>query len=165
MSNKQWYVVYTTPKGEKKAEARLQEKGIETFLPLQETVRQWSDRKKKVQSPLFTSYLFVQIDLIHDKYPVLETYGVVRFVNYLGKPAIVREEEIEAIRYLLKNYTELEAESLQPGQRVQVKSGAFEGQQGVIQQMENGYLVLELDSIGQRLKAKIPYGQVKKHGK
>jgi len=162
MSNKQWYVVYTKPRGEKKAELRLQEQGIETFLPLQETLRQWSDRKKKVQVPLFTSYLFVHINLKYDHLPVLQTYGVVRFVYHLGKPAVVRDEEIAAVRYMLENYTELEAESLQPGQEVEVKSGTFAGQQGIIQEMKNGYLLLELESIGQRLKAKIPIDRVKK---
>jgi len=162
MSNKQWYVVYTNPRGEKKAELRLQEKGIETFLPLQEVVKQWSDRKKKIQVPLFNSYLFVHIDLKKEHLSVLQTYGVVRFVRDLGAPAVVRDAEIEAVRYLLQNYIELSAESLEPGQQVEVKSGSFQGQQGMIREVRNGYLVLELESIGQRLRAKMPYDRVKK---
>jgi len=65
---KKWYVVYTTPRGEKKANHRLEEKGIETYLPLRKTIRQWSDRKKKIEVPLFTSYLFVYVDLVHGTY-------------------------------------------------------------------------------------------------
>ncbi|MEM1137173.1 MAG: UpxY family transcription antiterminator [Bacteroidota bacterium] len=158
---KTWYVVYTTPKGEKKASQRLEERGIQTYLPLRQTLRQWSDRKKKVAIPLFTSYLFVKIDLVREKYPVLETNGVVAFVKYLGKEAVVREQEIEAIQYMLKNYTEIETRSLQPGQRVQINGGSLKGQSGIIRNMKNNTLVLEMENIGFQMIAKIPVSQVK----
>jgi len=158
---KKWYVVYTTPRGEKKANHRLEEKGIETYLPLRKTIRQWSDRKKKIEVPLFTSYLFVYVDLVHEKYPVLETNGVVAFVKHLGKEAVVRDREIEAIEYLLQNFTEITTESLQPGYRVNIQGGSLKGQSGIIKDIKNNTLTLELENIGFQLVAKIPVEQVK----
>ncbi|UZR95501.1 UpxY family transcription antiterminator [Chondrinema litorale] len=167
--NKKWYVVYTTPRGEKKASQRLEQRGIQTYLPVRETIRQWSDRKKKVLLPLFTSYLFVNIDLVHDKYSVLETNGVVAFVKYLGSEAVVRDEEIDAIKYMLKNYTEIETSSIQvggkktlePGQRVEIQGGTLKGQSGIIKNLKNNTLVLELENIGFQMIAKIPVEQVR----
>ena len=171
--NKKWYVVYTTPRGEKKASQRLEERGIQTYLPLRETIRQWSDRKKKVTLPLFTSYLFVKVDLVFDKYSVLETNGVVAFVKYLGNEAIVREEEIDAIKYMLKNYTEIETHSiqtgsrdsnllnLQPGQKVNIQGGSLKGQSGIVRNLKNNTLILELENIGFQMIAKIPVNQVR----
>jgi len=161
---KKWYVVYTTPRGEKKASQRLEEKGIETYLPLRKTIRQWSDRKKKIAVPLFTSYLFVHVNLVHEKYPVLETYGVVSFVRYLGKEAVVRDSEIEAIEYMLQNFTEIQTQSLQPGQRVNIQGGSLKGQTGVVRDLKNNTLTLELENIGYQLVAKIPVDQVKLQG-
>ncbi|MBX2842510.1 MAG: UpxY family transcription antiterminator, partial [Flammeovirgaceae bacterium] len=142
--DKQWYVIYTKPKNEKKVNQRLVDKNIQTFLPLQKTLRQWSDRKKKVEVPVFSSYLFVRID-IKNKYDVLETYGVVRFVNYLGKPAIVREHEIEAIQFLLNNYTEIKAESLSIGSRLEIKAGALKGNTGIVVKHKNGSVSLAME--------------------
>ncbi|MBT31286.1 MAG: antitermination protein NusG [Thalassobius sp.] len=167
--NKKWYVVYTTPRGEKKTSQRLEQRGIQTYLPVRETIRQWSDRKKKVVLPLFTSYLFVNVDLVFDKYSVLETAGVLAFVKYLGNEAIVREEEIDAIKYMLKNYTEIETSSIQiggekklePGQRVDIQGGTLKGQSGIIKNLKNNTLVLELENIGFQMIAKIPVEQVR----
>ncbi|WP_020531609.1 UpxY family transcription antiterminator [Flexithrix dorotheae] len=157
--DKQWYVIYTKPKNEKKVNQRLVDKNIQTFLPLQKTLRQWSDRKKKVEIPVFSSYLFVRIDIKH-KYDVLETNGVVRFVNYLGKPAIVREHEIEAIRFLLNNYTEIKAESLAIGSRLEIKAGTLKGNTGIVVKHKNGSVSLALENLGYQLIASIPVNQI-----
>ncbi len=155
-------MVYTAPRSEKKASERLEKNGIESFLPLKQTLRQWSDRKKKVKVPLFTSYLFVRVNLVHEKYKVLETFGVVQYVYHEGQPAVVRDQDIEDIKMLLENYTELEAVTLEPGQRVEIKSGTLGGKSGIIRDTKNGVLTLELENIGYQLIAKIPLKQVKK---
>ena len=92
-----WYVIYTKPKWEKKVAEQLAEAGIDCYCPLITQIRQWSDRKKKVEVPLFNSYVFVQLDE-SERNSVFQSAGVVRYLFWLGKPAIVRHEEIEVIK-------------------------------------------------------------------
>ena len=75
----QWYVVYTLSKHEKKVEKLLERKNIESYLPKRTIIRQWSDRKRKVEAPLFPNYLFVHIHP-REFWKVLSTNGVIRFV-------------------------------------------------------------------------------------
>ncbi|MEN9685553.1 MAG: hypothetical protein RLZZ28_1339, partial [Bacteroidota bacterium] len=99
---KKWYALYTKPRWEKKIYSVLVRKGLESWCPLQKIERQWSDRKKIVEEPLFKSYVFVHIDAA-EKTKVLTTDGVLNFVYYLGKPAVIKTEEIELIKkYLLE---------------------------------------------------------------
>ena len=92
-----WYVVYTKPKWEKKVAEQLNEAGVECYCPLITRMRQWSDRKKKVEVPLFNSYVFVQL-AESDRNSVFISSGVVRYLFWLGKPAIVQDAEIETIK-------------------------------------------------------------------
>ena len=92
-----WYVVYTKPKWEKKVAERLSEIGITTYCPLITKLSQWSDRKKKIQVPLFNSYIFVQIDE-KNRNVIFDIPGAIRYLFWLGKPAIVKEREIELIQ-------------------------------------------------------------------
>jgi transcription antitermination factor NusG len=92
-----WYVVYTKPKWEKKVAERLNEIGVITYCPLVTKISQWSDRKKIVSVPLFNSYIFVQIEE-KNRNRVFEIPGAVRYLFWLGKPATVRNSEIEAIQ-------------------------------------------------------------------
>jgi transcriptional antiterminator RfaH len=153
--SKNWYVVYTTPRAERKTYQRLVDKQIEAFFPEYTTLRQWSDRKKRVTVPLFNSYLFLHLDLAKEKYEVLDTFGVVRFVHYLGQPAVVRDEEIEGIRFMLANYNQIETEALEPGSRVTLTSGAFKGQSGIVEDVRSGTVTLILESVGYRITARI----------
>ena len=77
-----WYALYTKPRAEKKVSSELDFRGFENFLPLQTTIKQWSDRKKKVEIPLFNSYIFVRIDLEKYYYKILEIPGIVKFVKF-----------------------------------------------------------------------------------
>ena len=87
-----WYVVYTKPRWEKKVVEQLNQKGIECYCPLITQVRQWSDRKKKVDVPLFNSYVFVHLEE-SDRNSVFLSSGVVRYLFWLGKLAVVRAIE------------------------------------------------------------------------
>ena len=98
-----WYVLYTKPKWEKKVAEQLNEKGIECYCPLIIKVKQWSDRKKKVEVPLFNSYVFVQIEDAN-RNSVFVSNGVVRYLFWLGKPAIVRDEEIDILKKSLNAF-------------------------------------------------------------
>src|ERR1700680_3793725 len=96
-SIKQWYAIYTRPRWEKKVTERLTRGKIETYCPLINVLKQWADRKKTILEPLFTSYVFVHISDT-ERILVKETDGIINFVHWLGKPAIVRDEEIEVIK-------------------------------------------------------------------
>ncbi|RYE30640.1 MAG: UpxY family transcription antiterminator, partial [Sphingobacteriaceae bacterium] len=97
-----WYPVYTRSRTEKQAFDLLQKKGIEAYLPLQKTLKQWSDRKKWVTEPLFQSYLFVHITP-KQQTEVLMTKGIVRFLYHAGKIANMPDQQIDEIQLLLAN--------------------------------------------------------------
>ena len=95
-----WYAIYTKSRNEKKVALNLQEKGIEVYLPLLKTLKQWSDRKKWVEEPLFRSYLFVRI-LDKNYLEVLQTDGVVRFITFRQERVPVPDQQIEAVKAYL----------------------------------------------------------------
>jgi len=157
--DKKWLVVYTTPRAEKKVYDRLKEQGIETYLPLYTTIRQWSDRKKKVELPLFNSYVFVRVGE-KERFVVLETYGVVRFLYFLKKPAVVRDKEIEAIRQFL-NQTEGLKIKIEVGQKVEIASGPMEGIYGKVVRIGKEKLVLHIEQLSMTLIAEVDRGMVR----
>ena len=138
-----WNVLYTTPRAEKKVYNRLVEMDIETYLPLYKTIRQWSDRKKKVEVPLFNSYIFVRSSE-KQRFEILSVYGVVRYLYYLGKPAIIRQKEIDGIRRFL-NQTEGYKISVEVGDKVEIASGVFEGVFGEVIRVGKGKLVFQIE--------------------
>jgi len=143
-----WFVIYTQPRNEKKVTERLQNIGITAYCPLVTQVRQWSDRKKKVQVPLINSYVFVNIEEKHRK-QVFEVAGVVRYLFWLGKPAVVKEAEIEALRESLKyTMSAVEVRGLQVGDSMQIPSGPFQGKDGLVKQIKKNSLQLVLTELG-----------------
>lgn len=158
-----WYALYTKSRNEKKVADILERKGVEIYCPLQEEVRQWSDRKKKVKMPVFKSYVFVRMnDYKKESVAVLETPGAVRFLWWLGKPGLVRDEEIINIRHFLEQYQGSEMQiDYHRGERVRVAEGPLKEQQGVILDIKNKKAVLYIDSMGIRLTAQLPLGFLK----
>lgn len=152
---KNWYVVYTKPKWEKKVAEKLNEIGIECYCPLIIQIKQWTDRKKKVEVPLFNSYVFVQLEDT-DRNSVFQISGVVRYLFWLGKPAIVRDEEINIIKTSLAapNLSDVSVTSIQVGDRIKLESGAFSNQDAIVQEISNTYYTLVLESLGCVLKIK-----------
>lgn len=151
-----WYVVYTKPKWEKKVAEQLENKGITCYCPLITQVRQWSDRKKKVIVPLFNSYVFVQLP-DSERNAVFQSVGVVRYLFWLGKPAVVRDEEIETIKKWLDpaQANDVSLLSFQVGDAIQLESGPFSSQKAVVQEVTNTHYLLVLESLGCVLKMKI----------
>lgn len=153
---KHWFVIYTKSRSEKKVHSRLQEAGVESYCPLNKVLRQWSDRKKLVEEPLFRSYVFVHIAK-NEQRKVLDIPGVVCFVHWLGKPAIVREKEIEIIRKFLDEYENLEAVPLPgaivPGTRLRVTSGVFMDREAVALKVHRKKVEVMITSIGFKLVA------------
>ena len=150
-----WYVVYTKPRWEKKVAEKLTQIGIECYCPIITQVKQWSDRKKKIEVPLFNSYVFVQLKE-GDRNSVFQIAGVVRYLFWLGKPAIVRDEEIKSIKDSLKasNIAEVSVSSIQVGDRIKLESGAFSNQSAIVQEVSNTHCILVLESLGCVLKIK-----------
>lgn len=148
-----WYVVYTKPKWEKKVAEQLEKLGIACYCPLITQLRQWSDRKKKIIVPLFNSYVFVRLE-DKDRNLVFQSAGAVRYLFWLGKPAIVTDTEIETIKNWLDAPGSFEASvtDIKIGDKITVESGPFAAQKAVVQEINSTHYVLVLESLGCVLK-------------
>ena len=147
--NLNWYAVYVKSRHEKKVVEQLQEKEIQHYLPLKKEVRQWSDRKKLVELPLFTGYVFVKIHPSM-QVPVLETYGTVAFIKFAGKLVPIREEEIDSVKTVEKYGIGLRQENIDFGleDRVRVTSGPCRGLEGyIVHQKKSNRFVVIIDSL------------------
>ena len=151
-----WYAIYTRPRWEKKVNTLLQQKGIESYCPLNKVRRKWSDRIKTVEEPLFKSYVFVRVSE-EQRSAVRTTNGVVNFVYWDGKPAVVRDREIQTIRRFLSEYEAVDVVKLEfePEDRVRVTSGPMMDQEGRILEVKNKIAKVCIDSLGYMLIAHI----------
>lgn len=142
----------------------LERDGVEIYFPLQEEVHQWSDRRKKVKMPVFRSYIFVHMEnYSSESIGVLETPGAVKFLWWMGKPGIVRDNEIEDIRHFLQKYGNSHLHvDYQVGEHVIVSSGPFMEKHGVIVDLQNKKAVLFIESMGAKLSAQLPLSVLKK---
>ena len=151
---KQWYAVYTQPRWEKKVSLQVEKKGIEVYCPQTKVRRKWSDRYKVIEEPLFKSYVFVKITE-DEKSRIRLTDGVVNFVYWLGKPAIIKEAEIEIIKKFLSEYSEVTARAvaIEVGKKVRVKTGVLMDHEGVVVRTYNNRIYVVLESLGYELTA------------
>jgi transcription antitermination factor NusG len=129
-----WFAVQTRPRFEKKIALELQEKGFESYVPLHEARRQWSDRKQLVSLPLFPGYTFVRISAVPDnRVAVLRTNGVMNFVGARGIGSPIPDSEIEAVQTLLKQQVPFKPHPfLKIGQAVRIRGGALDGIKGIL---------------------------------
>lgn len=142
----EWYVLYTTARAEKHVELKLQAEGVETYLPLHKCPRKWSDRVKMVEMPLFSSYIFVYTT--DEKLRTLiRVNGVARIVYYNGKPAVMRQKEIEAIREFVQKAAERECE-FGLSEEVMVACGPLKDISGKIKKIGRKYLILHIEQMG-----------------
>lgn len=160
VTEKNWHALYVASRQEKKVLEKLQKKNIEAYLPILKTMRQWSDRKKWVEMPLLSGYIFIKIDVTqNDK--ALQTPGVVNFVRAEGKIAKVRDVEIERLKQLIELGYQMEVNSTKrsykEGDKIKITSGALKNIEGfVIQNKEGRYIDVLLESIGQSIRVKLP---------
>ncbi|MGD9976317.1 MAG: UpxY family transcription antiterminator [Bacteroidales bacterium] len=157
-----WYAAYTKPRNEKKVYSRLAERGIDVFLPLQKKIKQWSDRKKLVEEPLFRSYIFVRISQ-KDYYSVLNTAGIVRYVTFGGKAAPIPDRQIEQVKQLLVQDVEIEPidETLELGTMVEVKFGGLMGIVGeLVDHAGKKKVIIRIDHVSHSLLVTLPTGYV-----
>jgi len=160
-----WYVIKTNSRAEKKVEERLQMLGFEVFLPLQTSINQWSDRKKKVLTPLISSTLFIH-STESDLRLIYNVPGFHSVLHYQSKPAIARDFEINNLRIILQSDTENQFEettSIETGDLVEVVKGPFQGLIATsIEVNRNHKLIVEIESLGQKFVVHVSKSFVKK---
>ena len=155
-AQKKWYAVYTKPRWEKKVHGLFTERGLVSYCPLNKVRKRWSDRIKLVEELLFKSYVFVQVKE-EDQQKVRMINGVLNFVYWNGKPAIVKEEEIDTIRKFLNEYSDVEVKpmNLQANQAVMVKRGLLMNNTGRIRRLMNNKVEVQIESLGYALVASL----------
>jgi transcription antitermination factor NusG len=154
--NKKWLAIYTRPRWEKKVNLLLQEKGVESYCPLNKVKRKWSDRVKIIEEPLFKSYVFVKVS-DEEKTTVRMTTGVMNFVYWNKKPAIIKEKEILTIKRFLDEYRDVHVYpiELKLNDRVRVTSGSFMDHEGKVLGLRHKIVKVAIDSLGYILVAYI----------
>lgn len=163
--NPNWYAIFTKPRSEKKVYQRMLDQQIEAFLPLVKTVRQWSDRKKTIEIPLISSYVFVYLPE-KDLYQTLPIQGTVNVLKHLGKPAKIRPVEIENLRILSgtgENHQISSSINLSSGDDVEVINGPFMGLIATcLREGKNHRVVVKIDSLGSCFNVNIPLSFLRK---
>lgn len=154
--SRKWLAVYSRPRWEKKVDQLLSAKGIESYCPLNKVRRKWSDRVKVVEEPLFKSYVFVKVNE-ENRAAVRTTPGVINFVYWEGKPAVIKEKEINTIKRFLDEYenVELQPINLKVHQRVKVITGPLMDQEGEVVDLHRKMVKVAIDSLGYVLVAYI----------
>ncbi|MGC2170116.1 MAG: UpxY family transcription antiterminator [Candidatus Sulfotelmatobacter sp.] len=153
-----WYALQTRARHEKMVAQRLQERGVTTFLPTVKQVHRWSDRKKVVELPLFSCYLFARLKPTNvDRLRVLRVDGVFNFVGPRGEGAPIPDSQIEAVRILVEGKLPLSSHPfLKIGQRVRIRSGALDGVEGIlVSRNGDSTLVLSIDAIQRSLAVRV----------
>lgn len=163
--NRRWLVVYTRPRWEKKVDGSLKSEGIRSYCPLKRVINQWSDRKKMVDLPLFSGYVFVWVSE-REEYRVRQTLGVLNFIYYMAKPAVIRDSVIEKIERLIAANTDCEivdAREIAPGDRVRIKSGIFHNQEGTVIKARGKTVLMVFDHLNCALVSSIPAANIILH--
>ena len=160
--NNKWYAIYVRPRWEKKVAEILTRKKIQNYCPLNKVTRQWSDRKKIVQEPLFTSYVFVRVSQFEIT-SLKQVHGVVNVVYWLGKPAIIRDSEIELIKRFLSEHdnVRLEKAPINVDDRVQILSGPLMELEGKVIALKPRTVKIMLPSLGYLMYAAVSIENVK----
>ena len=151
-----WLAIYTRPRWEKKVNRLLTEKGVESYCPLNKVRRKWSDRVKVVEEPLFKSYVFVKVN-DDERTTVRMTPGAINFVYWQGKPAVIKEKEIIAIKRFLNEYENVEVQllDLKVDQRVRITNGTLMDHEGKVLDVRHKTVKVAIDSLGYILVAYI----------
>tara|TARA_R110000868_G_scaffold403465_1_gene680784 strand:+ start:206 stop:712 length:507 start_codon:yes stop_codon:yes gene_type:complete len=151
-----WFVLVIKTNREKQVAEVLEKHGFEIYCPVKKEIRQWSDRKKKVEVPIFQNYLFVRLKEA-DRDTVFITSYIKNYLYWLGKPAIVRDVEIEIIRKWMSDDTicSVKSSHLQKGKLITIEKGAFKNKEATIQEVRKNELKLVLNGLGIVLLAKI----------
>lgn len=158
-----WFAVYTRPRWEKKVAELLTRKSIECYCPLNKVKKQWHDRKKIIHVPLFTSYVFIKGENLN-RTTVLETDGVLNFVHWLRKPAMIRDTEIQAIKDFLLEYDHIQLEKTRVNinDHIRITEGPLVDLYGQVLSISGKTIWVELPSLGYALKVQVQNESVEK---
>ena len=150
-NEKKWYVLYTKPRWEKKVASILEFKNVEQYCPLNKVTKQWSDRIKIVEEPLFKGYVFVCVEE-NKKWDVTKTDGVLNYVYWLGKPAIVKDSDIENIRKFLNEFNDVQIlkkdSSINIKEKVIIKQGLLMNYKGIVMEVIGKSARVKIDELG-----------------
>jgi len=151
-----WYVVYTKTRAEKKTALLLNKMEITCYCPTRREVRQWSDRRKKVDVPVLPSMVLVRIPE-QERVRVFECPLTTRYLFMDGKPAVVKEEEVQALKESLEQGVILEHEvtPLVPGERIDLSEFGFEAQEGTIKYVSSNHVWIVMESLGFVVKLRL----------
>jgi transcription antitermination factor NusG len=159
-----WFALYTRSRFEKKMLITLSDRDVEVFLPMREMLSQWKDRKKKIWTPLFPGYIFVNhMDTPENRFRILNLPGAVRFVGREGRADPIPESQIESVRKFLECSAAVDPfPYMQVGTRVEVIAGPLKGIQGILVE-KRGRLrfVIQVDLIRQAVSVEISASDVK----
>lgn len=160
---KHWLAVYTRPRWEKKVAKQLSHKQVENFCPLNKVVHQWADRKKIVQEPLFTSYVFVRTSE-KEFSCIRETDGVLNFVYWLGKPAVIKNKEIEMLQLFLNDFSNatLEKIDVNVNDEVKIINGPLIAMEGKVIEVQYNYVKIILPSLGYSVSVQVHKTHIEK---
>lgn len=160
-----WYAIYTRSRGEKVAAKLLSDMGIDVYLPLQRKLRQWSDRKKWVEVPYINSYVFVKTSE-KEYYDILNTQGVIRYVTFGGKAAVIPEWQIDAMKKIVssENPVVFSAHQFRKGEKVQIENGALMGYEGEVVKDSDGKkkVIIRIGQLGISMLIHMELSDVKK---
>jgi transcription antitermination factor NusG len=156
-----WYAAYTCPRHEKYVAQQLVERHIGSFLPLYSSVRRWKDRRKRLELPLFPSYVFVQMTE-RNRLDILRLPGVVQLVCFQGKPAAIAPAEIEALRRGTSGSVVVQPHPyLKEGRRVRIVSGPMTGTEGIfVRRKQQTRLVISISLIQRSVAMEISEADV-----
>jgi transcription antitermination factor NusG len=154
---RKWYAIYTRSRHEKVVYELLNDKGIETFLPLRVVLSHWKDRKKKIESPLFPGYLFTRINISDDFTKVVTSKGVVKVLGTNGTPVPIPDEEVDSVRTLLKSGLRYDPYPyLKSGMKVVVINGLLQGIIGkIIERLGKYKLLISIELIKRSISVEI----------
>jgi transcription antitermination factor NusG len=150
-----WYAVYTKPRWEKKVANLLTQKRIVNYCPVQTVIKVWTDRKKKIEQPLLPSYVFVKASTEEEKEEIRRVDGIVNFVYWLNKPAVIKDVEIKRLIEFTEKHAGsdilMEQLELTKGSKMVIETGIFKGKKATIKEVKKDSIEFVLDDLGIRL--------------
>jgi transcription antitermination factor NusG len=158
-----WYALYTRPNFEKRVDRELQRTGLQPYLPLRPMLRQWSDRKKWIEMPLFSCYVFVKADE-KERLLALTPEGVVRMLGHHGRPSVIPEFEITMVKKMLAHDFDPEPiPHVVPGDMLEITSGPLAGLRGVLRSIQGRQrFIIAFEGIGQSVAINVDLSRIRK---
>mgnify|MGYP001024823505 CR=1 FL=1 len=155
-NQKKWFVLKTKPRSEKKVTGRLEALGIEVYCPLKKELRQWSDRKKKVEVPVLPSMVLVHLEE-NERHLVFNVPGVLSYLFWLGEPAVVRDREVDVLQETIKSgFKVLDVETISVGDTIEIDGiGTVKKETGKVKYISGNQCWIILDSLGYVVKMNI----------